>query len=221
MDATTEQGHVSRCRCVLERRASRRGFTLVESLVVLAVLVVVGGVVLVRLGGATEDASAQVTHATLTQVRGVMLGDLDRPGYRGDLGTMPHRLTDLFRRPADQPPWVPALKRGWNGPYLRPGGATYGTDEARGLSSIYAAEHDPVVLDGWGRPVVLQIPNWDGTGKPDAVDLLHARLVSGGPDGTIQTPRTDAMASGAADFPTRQECGDDLVLYLQVADGRP
>jgi hypothetical protein len=131
-------------------------------------------------------------------------------------------VADLLRAPAGAPTWSPATRTGWNGPYLHVTGATYAVDATRGFTSVYGSDGDPTLMDGWRNPIVLQIPSWSGAGSPDPVDVRHARLVSAGPDGVVQTPTSDAAAApGTARFPSRSACGDDVVVYLQVADERP
>ena len=54
----------------------------------------------------------------------------------------------------------------------------------------------------------------------------HVRLVSAGENGVIDTPFRPPFQSPfdplfPARFPAREHCGDDLVLYVSVADLRP
>jgi hypothetical protein len=98
-------------------------------------------------------------------------------------------------------------RRGWNGPYVQHTGGTYTVNNTAGFTQAYGENGDPTVLDGWGRPIVLQRPS---VAQPN----LHARLVSAGPDGVISTPTNQQ-------FPAKSSCGDDLVLYLRTADQRP
>ena len=55
----------------------------------------------------------------------------------------------------------PAYRRGWRGPYLLNPGADY--PSAAGFTAYWRGG-DPAVLDGWGRPIVIQ--------NPGLVDLL-------------------------------------------------
>lgn len=134
---------------------------------------------------------------------------------------------------------------GWHGPYLqggatnqllvdgRPGDdSTNGTDGADDSSDLTNELHtdfddltkvhvavsvnDVVVLDGWGRPIILQVPTDANCG---ALSTRHggcARLVSAGPipgrnvqSNGIDTDISDARASSR---------GDDRVLFLQIPD---
>lgn len=105
----------------------------------------------------------------------------------------------------------------------------------------------PTINDAWGNPIIIQIPNsilemyapglyrLRGVESPPASGMFplenrYARLISAGPDGIIQTPKDNAgstLPSPAlvpppppAAYPHKDLCGDDIVLYLRVADLR-
>lgn len=80
------------------------------------------------------------------------------------------------------------------------------------------------VLDGWHRPIVLQVPYDTSSGefKPD-----YARLVSAGPgfgmgpgDAAIDT-KIQYDASAAPYVPDAADRNDDRVLYLKYPDPKP
>lgn len=85
----------------------RRGFTLLELLLVLAILVVLGGIVLVNFGGAQADANV---NATLTQLnslkQAVQL-------YQIRMNALPKSLDELKDGPSDS-----AKKAKWTAPIL-------------------------------------------------------------------------------------------------------
>jgi hypothetical protein len=76
------------------------------------------------------------------------------------------------------------------------------------FTSDYGNAGDPSVPDGWGRPIILQIPTISGT-----LDWQDARLVSAGLDGKIDTPLNVQSPSDSAR-------NDDLLLFLLVTDQR-
>lgn len=209
---------------VREDRALQRAFTVVELVVVLTIVAVTATIVIVAVGEVAATSRADATRIALANVRAAIVGDTRRPGgYLADMRVLPSRIADLFRRPASAAPFDVATRLGWRGPYLSPQHGFYEVDIEHGFTLHYGDERDPVPLDGWQKPIVLQVPDVDGDGLRSPEELRHARLVSAGDDGEIDTPRTgtDASAPGTALLPSRAQCDDDLVAYLHVADERP
>lgn len=134
---------------------------------------------------------------------------------------------------------------GWRGPYLQSGAThsfpvdgrsgddgsngTDGADDATDLTNELhtsfddtakvhgaVAVNDQVILDGWGRPIILQVPaTCSYSNKPGGC----ARLVSAGPipGRDIQSNGIDATISNVA----ADNRGDDRVLFLQIPDPKP
>lgn len=126
----------------------------------------------------------------------------------------------------------PKTALGWRGPYLMTGitnpyevdADDDTTDLKDELHSSYASstyidsaivQGDQVVLDGWGRPVILQIPTAGCTPYPSNPEKC-TRVVSAGPipGRSIQTNGFSAALSDG-DAATR---GDDRVLFLSIPD---
>ena len=85
----------------------RRGFTLLELLLVLSILVVIGGIVMINLGGASEDAN---NNATRVQMQSVKKG-IDM--YKLRMRSLPETLDELVEGPSDA-----AKKAKWTKPIL-------------------------------------------------------------------------------------------------------
>jgi len=170
-------------------RADRRfasGLTLIELLVVLVILAALAGVVLPHMndlrigpfGSRGKSPQEIVTETTLLRVRAAIMGDESMPGLWQDLGgketELPQTIAELFAPPAG---WTdsfdPNTRLGWRGPYIQPTGAQLG-DQLADLG--YGDRDDPAILDGWGRPIVIQDP---GT--------LQIRLLSAGADAILST----------------------------------
>jgi len=117
------------------------------------------------------------------------------------------------------PTYDPISRRGWNGPYMKHGGGRIHLDRLDasfipGGINRYGVSGDPALLDGWGRPIVLQVPTNPGTllTEPELrIAWRHARLVSAGPSGILNTPPDVLM-------PALNARGDDFVLFLSVPD---
>lgn len=217
---------MSRRIAIARFRWAARGSTLIELLAVVVVLATIAALVVSRSEDAIESCDDASTATTLTSLRDAITGTVGRgfgvsAGYLADVGKLPSSVSDLLRKPPSVPPFDVDRGIGWRGPYVVAPAFPYQIDALAGFSAIYAVPGDPVVLDAWQRPIVVQVPDADGDGTADASDLKYARLVSAGRNGALETPRTDAASgSGSAAFPSLASCGDDVVLYVNVADQR-
>ena len=72
----------------------KKGFTLVEMLVVILILGLVASIVAVNVGGKVEPSRIKATKALLTQLRQQV--DL----FRLDHARLPEKIDDLWRRPS-------------------------------------------------------------------------------------------------------------------------
>ncbi|HVY60785.1 MAG TPA: prepilin-type N-terminal cleavage/methylation domain-containing protein [Planctomycetota bacterium] len=212
------------------RANGRAGFTLVEIVVVIGILVVLAGVVVASLGGVQDHVQLDLARAEMAAIRGAILR------FEADNGSMtaarparasPADFLFLFAQPADAgyAGWSADRGRGWRGPYLTSGGegavtvgdgidgSGSGSEAAStGVVEVAAGIADPFVRppDGsvyvWSTGVAGQ-PAGE-RGRPylllDAGDRAKARLVSFGPDGVYDG---DAGAAEAG-------AGDDLVLHI-------
>lgn len=185
------------------------GFTLVELLAVLAILGMVGGMVVMTVSrgmtvtdgaGRTVTSEEAVTRTTLREVEKALLGYGNQAGYHAHNLELPTRIAGLLIDVDNRGAYDFATKRGWNGPYLFDTGARYGdvVESGDNFTTAYGTNSDPAILDGWGKPIILQQP-----------DSIHARLVSAGPNHVLETDPNDAIDS---------DRGDDLVRFLRSDD---
>jgi prepilin-type N-terminal cleavage/methylation domain-containing protein len=224
-------------------------FTLIEMTVVIVVIAALAAMVVGQVDGTLDDAEHLAARATLQTVADACTGSSAGHGYLADMRYAPGfqsqslRLHDLLER-GNQSPFDPVARRGWHGPYLRPGagvrnlnaarnGAFPAANERRSMddasflqrgfyldaaTSRYGEPGDLTVGDPWGNPIVIQVPDAAAFTQPTQAEhrLRFARLVSAGPDGVLTTP-LDRLAGLAPDG-TKPLRGDDLVQFLNRSD---
>lgn len=95
----------------LHRRSTRkglaRGFTLVEVLLVLIILVIIGSIVVPNIFGAKDQADIDASKAQINSLKGAM------NIYRLHMNKYPATLKDLTEEPSDK-----TAANKWAGPYL-------------------------------------------------------------------------------------------------------
>lgn len=201
------------------------GMTMLELVVVLVILIAVGMIAIPSLSvridtplksSVTPDEIA--TQSTMIEVRDAMIGEdgvLENLAHQPEV--LPRTVSELLV--ADPPEnlcriapelmrYDPVVRIGWRGPYL--------------FATGKSPNGKPALVDGWGREIELQI-DFDGDGNVDQKESNFVRLVSAGPDGTIDTPVARTKMEPGADESlqlTLPECGDDIVMFLRVPDFR-
>jgi len=179
-----------------------RGLTLIELLLVVALLVALASAVLPRLNAVADDASTRATLESMRAVRNASCGTLDDPGFVNTVGSLPNTIDDLFTNHTGAPAYNPLTKKGYraNG-YLQSNGAVFSVNTTTGFTAAYCYNDgvDAAVLDGWNRPLVIQT-------SPNNPKLK--RLISAGPDGFINTLVTDSYPDPL------HPVNDDIVVSL-------
>ncbi|GAB4263640.1 MAG: hypothetical protein Kow0065_14380 [Methylomicrobium sp.] len=159
--------------------------------------------------------------------------------------TADYNLAFLFKAPTDSS-WGSMVEFkvktsvGWHGPYLQSGGtnlsATAGLDASFGSSGVFHPTTNATgkvhvviddtagtqVMDGWHRPIVLQVPYFDDDGSGPHSAAYHpeyARLVSAGPGSGLE-PNAAALDTKISDRDATDR-DDDRVLYLKYPDPKP
>jgi len=198
-------------KCFVRRRdVAHAGFTVVEVLTVLLVLIGVAAIAFGALSNTMADARVQTTQATLAELQRVVAGR-----YLLDVRAVPRHVRELLVRPVDVPEYDMTTRIGWRGPYVLTitGRHPPRDDLHESFVAEYGTEGELAVLDGWQRPIVVHVPDADANGAIEVNEALHMRFVSAGEDGVLQTPRGELLPSLTA-------CGDDVVVYVRVPDTR-
>ncbi|MCL7419898.1 MAG: type II secretion system GspH family protein [Methylobacter sp.] len=216
-------------------KTMQSGMTLMEITVVLLILIALAGMVVPYVNVTSGGATCQATDATLQAVKQAIMGGKAGPGYYADtLGAYPkasqpstdtaYNLKYLFEKGLWDD-YNPKTGVGWRGPYLSTGGLVSGTlQDSFGTvfnpdaPATTAYVHTDIknddgsqVFDGWHRPIILQIPYFDGFPQPD-----YARLVSAGPGNGLGSD--DAAIDTTIQSKDASDRGDDRVLFLKIPD---
>lgn len=174
--------------------------TLIEMVVVLAIMTAVSGVLVPLFSGTIENANQVATQRSLVQV-GQATSDYWRDTKHVTLDGITSVATEsnrfaidwLFANPVTGDTdfdFEPHSRIGWRGPYLS---ASTGDPVAAG---------SPFLIDAWNQTLVIQ--DVDSASTPRDV-----RVVSPGPDGIVSIP--DSKSTAAL---TTLDVGDDLYVAL-------
>lgn len=146
---------------------NRRGFTLIEMIVAMAIMSIMAGILMPMVYRIWESNEAALTRERMAELKTAIAGNprlyqqgvRSHYGFVGDIGALPDNLDDLV---SDSGVWV-----NWNGPY--PSG---GFDTAK------------FKRDAWGQPII-----YTEHSPPLVVagEELAATLRSSGPDRTFGT----------------------------------
>jgi len=122
----------------------KRGFTLIELVMVIVVLGLVAAIVVPRMGGISESSRINATKSEMLMLKRAIIGDPSAVaagryfdvGFEGDVGHPPTSLAELGHKPDTIPAYDKFTRIGWNGPYVDTSGGEYLTD-AWGVTYVY------------------------------------------------------------------------------------
>lgn len=219
----------------------QKGLTLLEITVVLLILIALAGLAIPYIGGTSRKALCDSTDITMANVKRAIM---DRY-YLDTLGQFPKATKAISPVVADynlkylmtKPDWDffdPSTQIGWRkGGYLQSSSVL--SDKADLLHNKYdlsgtensfldsnrvhvaLADDDSVILDGWGRPIIIQVRD-----EADCSDWnlptdrgQCARLVSAGFGSGIGFGNAGIETTIAGHRPAN--ASDDRILYLNTA----
>lgn len=81
-------------------RATRRGFTLVELIVVIAIIGVLASMIIVKYAGKTDQAKVAAAKSQLSQLEGAVIE------FQAHCSRLPNTLDELVNKPGDCPNWA-------------------------------------------------------------------------------------------------------------------
>jgi len=163
----------------VKRKGSRRGFTLLELLVVVAIIAIIAGGVIMSFGGVQDESSLQIVQSEMLEIKKAVLQFKQDTGYLPKQGPFalgvdctspadadeehfcsPANFQQIYNEPVDSSnnpvmPWNINTSRGWRGPYL--------TQVGEGLVDV----GDDLGIDGTGNPASgTVIPEVRGVADP-------------------------------------------------------
>lgn len=149
------------------------GFTLIEVVMVIALLAIISIVAIPNFIDLRDDAKSAITKDEMAAIKRAIVGDgraqsggvYTFPGYEADAGALPSSLTDLVVRPASVGTYDPVTRLGWRGPYVD--SATTSNYQKDAWDTAYVFSTSPRRIRSWG-------PNKaDNTGGGDDIDLTY------------------------------------------------
>ncbi len=134
-------------------RTARRGFTLIELMIVIAIIAIIGAIVVPSVTSAVRKARIKTTRVGLENVKNAI------ESYHADTGQYPPSLSDLKTRPSDE-----KAAKSWEGPYIE-----------RELVDAWKNEY-VYTLNPKGTQPRYELYSWgaNGEGSP-AEEWIHAR----------------------------------------------
>ena len=141
------------------------GLTLVELVVVLAILVALAGLVTPRLLSTAETARETATQASAVEIRNAVMQFWSdcKYSYPTDfVRDQRIQLAHLLEQPITMLAFDPNSRLGWNGPYLQSDGRNYTVDSTTGFTATYGDFNQPAIRDSFSSQ------DYDGDGKADS-----------------------------------------------------
>ena len=186
----------------------KNGFTLIEVIVVMAIISIMAGIMITMVYRVWESSDEEITRTRMRELKTALVGDRrivqngvrTHFGYAGDIGQLPESLHDLIVDPG---------AANWNGPYLPAGfdAATFNRD-AWDRAIEYAT-----ATDASGRRSTAVLASYGADGVAGTADDIGDPEVQVSP--TEVTPVTSVLGNISVTFASAPQAARNL--YLGVA----
>lgn len=190
------------------RARRHNGFTLIEVIVVMAIISIMAGIMIPMVYRVWESNDEELTRTRMRELKIALVGDRrivqngvrTHFGYAGDIGQLPASLTDLITDPG---------VANWNGPYLPAGfDATTFNKDAWGRAIEYGT-----ATDASGRRSAAALTSYGPDGVAGTADDIGDPDVQVSP--TEVTPVSSLLGNISMTFQTAPQAARSL--YLGVA----
>jgi len=137
-----------------------RGFTLIELVIIIAVLTILAAIAIPSIGNLIETSRVNSTEAELSELKKAIVGSPQvvgngnyvSRGFENDVGFAPSRLQDLVSKPDTVSSYNRITGLGWNGPYIDSSNGDYLRD-AWDSTFVYAAATRTITSVGSGANI--------------------------------------------------------------------
>ena len=153
---------------------TRRGFTLIEMLIVISIITILGGLVLTAIGAASRTSKENATRATIKQLEAALMR------YESDFQDYPPSDGDSQGMKGSENLWKYLRTEKKEGPYIT-------SKEIRTCDADHNGELE--IADAFNHPI-LYVHHRDYSNKPP--NKRTFRLISSGANGKMEDGRRDS-----------------------------
>jgi prepilin-type N-terminal cleavage/methylation domain-containing protein len=179
------------------------GFSLIELVMVVAILATVASLVMITTAGVQEKAESTTAFATLHALRDAICGTPDATGYLSDMKYVPGfhnvnlRVHDLLS-PSSCPAFAaydPQSARGWRGPYMR------NVQPVRNINAARNGLFPAATERRWSADETFQERSFYGSGTNSCYGMAGDQAVADpwGNPVVLQVPPAEVFALSSGD----------------------